>query len=797
MATTGKKYIVPSKAASGAQTFADNLVGTQLTDGTSQLTNTNFALDRVTVEKDSKDFKTAKFSDFLTLDTLKPVTNAPTTQDGYSGSTSTKEKIKFKGGIDDANKSLYGSLNSRIFVSITKIIQKFPAALYADSNNPISVTNNTATNISYNTVSNITTFKIEKVTLNNPFGIIFEKPNSSIIPDSTNPIRNLFSSYKNYILDYSGNTYNVISYSEPSDSNYNIATFKILGKPFTGTTTSDNFLLRPNNGIVEEFFNGLDDLESILLNRESNPIYTASFKVPRDSTNGEVTELIPINYSWPLSKDKWNLQITGLDYSQYVDGVSSMAPEIDDYKSNLIVRFLTAPQLFEFDTDDQKAQSIFQLYGQSFDRVKKYIDNIAFMRNVSYDGINNLPDLLLKNLANNLGFNTVNLFDETSLDDLLYTRHDTQYDGVSIGKTLIESEHEFYRRLLNNLSFIYKSKGTKDSLVFFLKFLGAPEPLIKIEEFVYDVSTIPLAENYNDDLYNLIQGSKVDFVITGYTGTTYLTGLTTGTTSLTRDEYPIDQVGLPRKISNLSDDIFFQKGSGWYDITLDHRSPDIIDIENSTLTGRIKNVKTIPAPYTYGEDYFNYFRTFPGLDYGFNIQSKMVDNKGDVDNVYSDYVLNRKNINVYLSPSQGIEYDIWKKSRTLNLSFGTLTPQTGKTFAEFTNQILSELLTNSNTMKYRKNYFNLEHVLSDYITNLSGTTTGYTPYNFSTILEFIHKMSPYWVQVIDQFIPGTTLWTGGNLIKNNLFGRSKYKYQKQRYGFYSTVSYTGLTYNCP
>jgi hypothetical protein len=40
-------------------------------------------------------------------------------------------------------------------------------------------------------------------------------------------------------------------------------------------------------------------------------------------------------------------------------------------------------------------------------------------------------------------------------------------------------------------------------------------------------------------------------------------------------------------------------------------------------------------------------------------------------------------------------------------------------------------------------------------------------------------MSPYWTSVIDQIIPSTTLWTGGNLISNNIFGRSKYQY---RYG---------------
>ena len=56
--------------------------------------------------------------------------------------------------------------------------------------------------------------------------------------------------------------------------------------------------------------------------------------------------------------------------------------------------------LIEYDQDTKKAESVFQLYGQSFDSVKKYIDNIAHMRNVSYDGVNNVPDVLLKNLSN-------------------------------------------------------------------------------------------------------------------------------------------------------------------------------------------------------------------------------------------------------------------------------------------------------------------------------------------------------------------------------------------------------------
>ena len=60
----------PIDAASGVETFSDKLVGTQITDGTSQLTNTNFDINRVIPEKDSKDVKSQPISDFLSLKDL-------------------------------------------------------------------------------------------------------------------------------------------------------------------------------------------------------------------------------------------------------------------------------------------------------------------------------------------------------------------------------------------------------------------------------------------------------------------------------------------------------------------------------------------------------------------------------------------------------------------------------------------------------------------------------------------------------------------------------------------------------
>jgi hypothetical protein len=772
---------VPSQAASGADTFSDNLVGVQITTGTGQLTNTNFSLDGEVIQRDTKNFKTNPFSEFLTLDDLK-LENELLSNDEIA---KRKKEIRFKGSKNDASKSLFGSLKSRLGIATQNIVLNFPAAILIDSNSLISSDGLTASNIIYSNTTNTTQFDVLFSMLYNPFSIVTITPNSKDNKSSVSLIRDFYNTYQKYIISINNISYKILSYNEPNQNN--IIKLKVEGKPFTGDTYSSDILIRPNDGIVEEFYKGLDDLEESLLNRETSPIYTASFKVPRDSFDQSKTELISVNYTWPLSeKDNWNIKIEGLDYQSYLTDLSDIADEIDDYKSNLFIRFLTSPQLFEFDSPDKKAESIFQLYGQSFDKVKKYIDNIAYMRNVSYDGVNNVPDILLKNLANTLGLDTVNLIDEKTIDELLYTKTSQQYSGLVSGTSLLDAEYEFYRRLLVNLTHIYKSKGTRQSLEFFLRFLGAPEPMIKINQYVYKVKSHPKSFNLEDDIFNATVGKyTVTTAIFNTTSYSYSAVTTSGSTSLSVEGYPVNSTTFQPKSITGSTELFFQKGSGWYDNTKDHKSPLVIDEELSSgttindkfvLTGRTKTSITKNSPFTYGEDYFDVYRTLPGLDTGYELEAIIDNTKTELVDDESHLILNRKNIEVYLSSAQAIDYDIYRKSRDFELTFGTnsLTPQTGVTFAEYVDLMLHQQIKNSNLIKYKKNYITLENIFQDYISQ-----TGFTPYSFPDVNLFIEKMSPYWTSVVDQIIPSTTLWTGGNLISNNIFGRPKYQY---RYG---------------
>lgn len=769
------RYKVPSQAASGADSFSDDLVGNQITQGSPLMTGTNFAIEKDIPEKDSKQFITQPFSDYFTWDTIQKET--ATTGSG-TASTTVSNVIKFNNDKENADRSLYGSLRQRLGVSVTDIINKFPAAVMADTLSPIGLNSNTAESISYDVLTNTTEFKVQYSLLYNPLAIVLKTPQSSILPETDNAIRNFFSSYTKYVIDLSGNTFNIINYIEPDSTNK--LTLRVEGNCFDGYSAyTQNYLIRPNNGIVENFYDELDDLERVLLNRDTNPIFNAAFNIPRDTHGGYVTETITEYVNWPVSRDGWNIQIIGLDYDYYVNKLSALGEEIDGYKSNLIIRFLTSPQLYEFDTEEKKIESIFQIYGQSFDQVKKFIDNIAYMRNVSYDSINNVPDILLKNLAETLGLSTVSLFDEKSLQDSLYTRHDIGYDGISTGTNLIEAEYEFYRRLLVNLAWLYKSKGTRTAIEFFLKFIGAPEPMIRLDEYVYKVDGPLPSTNVESDIQDVILGYKTFNVVSYNTGTTqYDLIQVTGSTTLTRAEYPVDELtGLPRAVEYSDGSMFFEKGAGWYRKTLDHRSPDILDEANSDLASRVKVIKTMAKPFTYGEDYFNVYRSLPGLGYGYSLSSEIDNEKTEVvqDDYTSKLTLNRKNINVFLSADRAIDYDIYRKSRDLLLDFGTVTPAmtSGITFAEFLDTIISEAITNSHVIKYKPFYVDLLTIYNEYQDSQT-----FTPYNYVTVNDFINRLSPYWVNIVEQFIPATTLWTGGNVIENGLFNRSKFKHRQ-------------------
>lgn len=390
--------------SNGADFFGDKLVGNQFVDGVSQFTLGNFEIKSNVNQKDSRNFSLGNFSEPISLETL----NITSSEEAKILASNKLEVFINYNRSKITNFTLYGSLRERLKVAVSNIIKQFPAALVFKKIRDWSDYNsgNTATNISYNANLDKTNISLNLTNLYNPFSIEFTNTGNVYTDDNVSYLRNLSLEYKKYSLYYKDKEY-PITYLKPTNGNTESGVLNIVvkGNPFSGTsTTTESFHIKPNTLTTEEVFDNMEEIERFLIERTTNPIYTAKFDQPKETSTGKIVKS-SVSVTWP-STNNWNLIISGGLFDSYLAKLYDIADTYDSYKTNLISRFLTTASLKEFDTFDEKVDKILKIYGRSFDDIKKYIDGLAYMANVTYDGLDNIPNELLKNFAQTLGWQT-------------------------------------------------------------------------------------------------------------------------------------------------------------------------------------------------------------------------------------------------------------------------------------------------------------------------------------------------------------------------------------------------------
>lgn len=123
MARTSK-YFYPPRPGNGAGTFSDNIVGLQ-TVNAGGLTLGNFDFTSTITEKVNRKFNVGAFTEPMTLEDME-------IDDLFESRRILASQFRVYPNYDVsqvANFSLYGSLAKRLSVSVTHIINYFPAAL--------------------------------------------------------------------------------------------------------------------------------------------------------------------------------------------------------------------------------------------------------------------------------------------------------------------------------------------------------------------------------------------------------------------------------------------------------------------------------------------------------------------------------------------------------------------------------------------------------------------------------------------------------------------------------------------
>ena len=153
-----------------------------------------------------------------------------------------------------------------------------------------------------------------------------------------------------------------------------------------------------------------------------------------------------------------------------------------------------------------------------------------------------------------LGFSKFDfLTNPNILNNILPSKGGGLFSGTSTALSLEQIDIELYRRLILNVAWLWKSKGTRKAIEFLFRFIGAPESLVNFNEHIV-VADKPV---------NIQQLKSLLYIYTGSSDLKFL---------------PFDDNGYPLPVPNgglvlvgfdengnrIGDTTWFQKAGGWY-----------------------------------------------------------------------------------------------------------------------------------------------------------------------------------------------------------------------------------------
>jgi hypothetical protein len=219
------------------------------------------------------------------------------------------------------------------------------------------------------------------------------------------------------------------------------------------------------------------------------------------------------------------------------------------------------------------------------------------------------------------------------------------------------------------------------------------------------------------------------------------------------------------------------------------------------------------------------------MDLGFRLRKTIDNNKswsndvgplrntsdGNFNSYYIAYdenlVLNVKNVDIFLNPSQGLAYDVWSMSRKYNYPIpeeglnyikptycnpnpNTPYPQRGgidwteivpkpkqKTFFEFAQTFWKNTINVRNRQYINDGktggYPTLQSIYWRYLESQESINVPNDNFTYRTMIDYVNGLGDYWLRLVEQMVPATTIWNGGVRLENSIFHRQKFVWRRQ------------------
>lgn len=181
--------------------------------------------------------------------------------------------------------------------------------------------------------------------------------------------------------------------------------------------------IRPLPHFFETFYRKLSVFEKMMINPSSSPKYCMSLEVMEETEYSYIPSIK--KFTFPKSYGNYNISISSIEYSDYIDELVKIAQFHDDNFCDNLYRSLTHESIKNLDKIVQRdedgeiinvykdgcerMEKFLRLIAREFDEIKFYIDNLKNGNTISYDDVYNLPDYFYTDVVKLEGWDIMNV----------------------------------------------------------------------------------------------------------------------------------------------------------------------------------------------------------------------------------------------------------------------------------------------------------------------------------------------------------------------------------------------------
>jgi len=170
---------------------------------------------------------------------------------------------------------------------------------------------------------------------------------------------------------------------------------------------------------------------------------------------------------------------TDNDVISWLENLQTLAAEFDKYNANYLVNNI--PEFVVSDYDNNDFITFLDMIGQHFDIIWCYVNGLKKLKVTEEKQIKGATNNLIYYLLESMGWDGKRAFDSSLLWEYAFG---TDKEGFQkYGMPLAEANNQVWNRILNNLPYLLKHKGTGRAMKAVMACYGVPQSMLTIMEF--------------------------------------------------------------------------------------------------------------------------------------------------------------------------------------------------------------------------------------------------------------------------------------------------------------------------